>query len=262
MLLAQLCSPLTQGRALGLLPVLCPITAPHRWCWGGTAALALAEPRWHPGLSCGMGATCPLTMLDVAPPSTLTMGAGSPPGNPNHGPQPMGAGTASSALPLLSSPPWLPGSGAAGRRAAPWQSCPLAELSLGRAAPWQSPTWPEGPSLEPDPARRSSAASSHRRQRWADPARCRTLARGPGRDTQRRDRAWGQWKHRESQSPPVQHSVNTCPHAHRPPGTQATAVTTVSFYSLHLYIHGIKPSFSTRLCHASPMTVATWHAGP
>lgn len=55
-------------------------------------------------------------------------------------------------------------------------------------------------------------------------------------------------------------SKEACPHASHPPGTQATAVTTVSFYSLHLYIHGIKSSSSTCLlcaAHAGPTVAAT-----
>lgn len=42
--------------------------------------------------------------------------------------------------------------------------------------------------------------------------------------------ARGHWSCLGSRSPPC-----------HPSGTQATAVTTISFYSLHLYIHGIKP---------------------
>lgn len=100
-------------------------------------------------------------------------GAGSPPGQPKPWSPARGSGDSQSCptIAVLSSL-------AAWERGCREESGTLAEPSLGRAVPWQDPSWPEGPSAEPDPACGSSAASSRRRQRWADPARCRTPARG------------------------------------------------------------------------------------
>lgn len=132
----------------GWLPALHPIRARlHQWGWGGKAAPALAEPHLRQGLSCEMGSNLPHS------PYQGQQGPRHPYGNPSPGLQPAGSGTASPAPPSPSPPCWLARTGAAGRRAVSWQSCPLA-----------GPGWPEGPSPEPDPDSRSSPASSRRRQ--------------------------------------------------------------------------------------------------
>lgn len=128
------------------------------------------------------------------------------------------------------------------------------ERQLGTAGPWQEPAWPEGHSPQPDPGSRSSPLPPLRCTDKARPRAPRggwagTVPVGPGlqRGQKKQDRGRG-W-HRHKQTPSLhQTSCRTHPHHHHPPpGTQATAVTTISFYSLHFYIHGIKPSSSTRL---------------
>lgn len=174
---------------------------------------------------------------------------------------------------------WPPAHGSGDRQSCPtivfpsslgWQGIGLqgGEQHLGRAVPWQEPAWPEGPSPEPDPDSRSSPASSRRRQPHAMDGRGSVATAGAevpasrlatGQDTSQGTAAKRGPGAATAQRKPVPTCAAGCKHVHKchPPGSQATAVTTLSFYSLHLYIHGIKPSSATRLHQASAGTAQT-----
>lgn len=200
----------------------------------GRAGEGRHPPSWqspaHAEAGHGMGAT-----PDAAPPSTLAGATtAAPQGNPSPGPQPVGAGTSSPALPSPSPPPL------AGRE----ESGVLAEPSLGRnqpgrRVPAQSQIRPAG--AHPLPPTAGSP------RRWADKARPlqvpkrrpgdRPPGRTPARDRQQRQQDGGWGRRQDRAGPPSAAGCkHPCPHTSRPPGTQATAVTTISFYSLHLYI--------------------------
>lgn len=198
-------------------------------------------------------------MWPLHPPSLGSTGTTAAPRGREHPgqppPQPPAHGSGDSRSCPAITVPSSPAGREQGRRE---ESGILAGLSLGRSQPG-----------------RRVPAQSQIRPAGARPlpptAGAQTPARGPaGRQDSSQGQGLGTVAAQRTAVPTCAAGrKHACPHASHPPGTQATAVTTGSFYSLHLYIHGIKPSSSTCLHQASvgaaqpgwPMMVATRHTG-
>ena len=227
----------------GLHPIAARL---HPWAWGGKAAPALAEPGSRQGLSCGKPAVGWLirpTRRAGYGPSIHPRWGGQGPGTPGATPALATARGSGDSQPC---PATVVPSSMAGREQG---SGVLAELSLGRNRPGQRvPARSQIRSAGSRPLPRAAGSPGQ----WADKARplqvpkCQPgLPPGPGSEGGRTGS--GDGGSTEKAGPHLCSRVRTrvSPHA-TSPGTQATAVTTISFYSLHLYIRGIKPSSSTR----------------
>lgn len=214
------CSPPAQGRAVGPFLALCPISAQlHPRGWSRKSFPALAEPHFTRGRAVGSwlwdGSDLPCSLCRDYPGPRQPRGAGNPRGTPWP---PARGNRDSQSCPPSTVPSSLAGREQGwGRRGERWQSRPLAGAA-----------WPEGPSPEPDPASRSSPASSGHGQRKLGHGRCPNCGQQHGQGwaakVEAAGRGWGRRQHRDTgpawaAGPPLCH----------PSGTEATAVTTISF---------------------------------